>query len=131
GRYVDDVVRPGMLHAAIVRSPHAHAVIRGVDAGGAARVPGFVRCMTAADIGAVKPIPVRLGAQEAFTPHLQPPMAAAVARYAGEQVAMVLATSRSAAEDAAEAVSVVYKQLPPVSTQAAALAPAATGRQLC
>jgi carbon-monoxide dehydrogenase large subunit len=128
GRYVDDVVRPGMLHAAIVRSPHAHAAIRGLDAGGAARVPGFVRCVTAADIGAVKPIPVRLGAQEAFAPYLQPPMAGAVARYAGEPVAMVLATSRYAAEDAAEAVSVDYEPKPPVSTPAAALDPAAAGR---
>jgi carbon-monoxide dehydrogenase large subunit len=46
------VIRPGLLHAAIVRSPHAHAAIQGIDAAAATRVPGFVRCPTAADVGA-------------------------------------------------------------------------------
>jgi CO/xanthine dehydrogenase Mo-binding subunit len=128
GRYVDDVVHPGMLHAAIVRSLHAHATIRRVDATAAARVPGFVRCLTAADVGTVKPIPVRMGTQEGFGPYLQPPIAAGVTRYAGEPVAMVLATSRYAAEDAAQCVRVDYDPQPSVGDPAAALDLAAPGR---
>ncbi|HXJ79383.1 MAG TPA: xanthine dehydrogenase family protein molybdopterin-binding subunit [Candidatus Methylomirabilis sp.] len=121
GRYVDDVVSVGMLHAAFVRSPHAHAIIRHIDATAAARVPGFVRSLTAADLGPVPPIPVRLGAQAAFTPHLQPPLATGVARFAGEPVAMVLAADRYAAEDAVEAVRVDYTGLPMVGDPEAAL----------
>src|SRR5205809_503392 len=50
GRYVDDVVRPGMLHAVIVRSAHAHARIRGVDASRALAHPGVIACVTSADV---------------------------------------------------------------------------------
>src|SRR5919201_6503553 len=120
GRYVDDLARPAMLHAAFVRSPHAHATVRGIDAASAARLPGFVRCLTAADVGAVKPIPVRMGLQEGFGPYLQPPIASDVVRYVGEPVAMVLATSRYAAEDAAESVRVDYDPHPCVSSATAA-----------
>ena len=108
GRYVDDVARPAMLHAAIVRSPHAHATIRGVEVASPSSVAGFVRCLTSADLGAPRLIPVRIGPHESFAPHLQPPLAASVARYVGEPVAVVLATSAAAAEDAAEAVRVEY-----------------------
>jgi aerobic carbon-monoxide dehydrogenase large subunit len=127
GMYVDDVVRPHMLHAVLVRSPHAHAAIRGVDASDAARVPGFVRCFVAADFGPLKPIPVRMGPQDVFTPYLQQPIAATVARYAGEPVAVVLATSRYAAEDAAEAVRVEFEPLPAVASADAALETDAPG----
>jgi len=127
GSYVDDVVRPRMLHAVIVRSPHAHAAIRAVDASAAATVPGFVRCLTAADLGALKPIPVRMGPQDGFTPYLQRPIAATVARYAGEPVAVVLATSRYSAEDAAQAVRVDFDPRPAVASADAALEPGAPG----
>jgi CO/xanthine dehydrogenase Mo-binding subunit len=127
GRFVDDVVRPGMLHVAIVRSPHAHAAIRAIDAGPAAAVSGFVRCLTAADVGVVKPIPVRMGAADGFAPYLQPPIAHAVVRYVGEPVAVVLATSRYAAEDAAELVHVDWEPRPAVSRAQDALDPTASG----
>jgi len=127
GGYVDDVMRSHMLHAAIVRSPHAHAAIRGIDASAAAGVPGFVRCFTAADIGTRPPIPVRMGSPDGFTPYLQPPIVATVARYAGEPVAVVLATNRYAAEDAADAVRVDFEPLPAVGSADAALEAGAPG----
>jgi len=61
GCYVDDVRLPGMLHAAIVRSPHAHAVIRRIDSAAAQATPGVAMVATAADLGLVRSIPIRLG----------------------------------------------------------------------
>jgi carbon-monoxide dehydrogenase large subunit len=127
GSYVDDVDRARMLHAAIVRSPHAHATIRGIDASDAQHIPGFVRYLTSADVGVVPPIPVRMGTRDGFVPYLQPPIAAAVARFAGEPVAVVLATSRYAAEDAADAMRVDYVPRPAVGSAEAALDPAVPG----
>ncbi len=121
GCYVDDVVRATMVHAVIVRSPHAHAAVRAIDVADAAGIAGFVRCLTAADVGTVPPIPIRMGAQDGFTPYLQPPIARDVVRYVGEPVAVVLATTRYAAEDVAEAVRVDYSPLPVVARPDAAL----------
>jgi aerobic carbon-monoxide dehydrogenase large subunit len=114
GAYVDDLSRPGMLFAAIVRSPHAHARILKVDANEAAQAVGFVRCITADDLGSMKPIPVRIGADASLTPHLQRPLASGVVRYVGEPVAVVLAETRRCAEDAADLVVVDYEDLPAV-----------------
>lgn len=112
GGYIDDLARPAMLYAAIVRSPHAHARIRSIDAAAASAVAGFARLITNADIGPVKPIPVRLGADPSFEPNLQRPLAVGDARFVGEPVAMVLAATRRAADDAAELVQVDYEPLP-------------------
>ncbi len=114
GRYVDDVHLPGMLHAVIVRSPHAHATIRAVDDSAARAAAGVVTVVTAADLGDVKPIPIRLGPKASLAPFLQPPLARARVRYVGEPVAVVVAENRYLAEDAAEAVSVDYAASPPV-----------------
>ncbi len=111
GAFLDDLSLPAMLHAVIVRSPHAHAHIRVIDVGSASAVPGFVRLIGPDDIGPVKPIPVRLGPSPAFEPHLQRPFAAGSARYVGEPVAMVLAETRRAAEDAADLVQVDFEPL--------------------
>jgi carbon-monoxide dehydrogenase large subunit len=58
GRYVADVVRPGLLHLVVVRSPHAHARIAGIDVGAARRAPGVVAVLTAADLEGIGPLPV-------------------------------------------------------------------------
>lgn len=116
GCYVDDVRLPGMLHAAIVRSPHAHAVIRGVDRAAALAIPGVAMAATAADLGSVRPIPIRLGPKPSLVSFLQFPLARARARYVGEPVAFVVAADRYLAEDAADLVVVEYEVLPPITS---------------
>jgi len=120
GRYLDDLVRPGMLHVAIVRSPHAHAHLRGIDGGRAAACPGVVACLTAHDLAAshashaTPVIPIRMGAKPAHAAFLQPTLAVDRVRYVGEPVALVVATDRLAAADARDLVDVDYDVLPAV-----------------
>jgi aerobic carbon-monoxide dehydrogenase large subunit len=118
GRYVGDIALPGMLHVALVRSPHAHARIRGVDAARAREHPGVVDVVTFADLGSsartlpmVPPHPELRGVNFA-------PLAGARARYVGEPVAAVVADSRYAAEDARELIAVDYEPLPSAQTLA-------------
>ena len=110
--FADDLHRPGALHAAIVRSPLAHAAIRRIDAGPALAVEGVELVLTAADLpaGGVR-IPIRLFAQPGLERYLQSPLAEGVVRYAGEPVAMIVAASRYLAEDAAELVEIDYEPL--------------------
>ncbi len=105
-RFVDDVAPAGLLHAAFARSPFAAARIGSVDAGAARRVPGVVEVWDAADLElpGLRPILER----EDFVVTEMPLLARDVVRFAGEPVAMVLAGSRYAAEDGAEAVEVEY-----------------------
>jgi carbon-monoxide dehydrogenase large subunit len=108
-RYLDDVELPDLLHAAIVRSPHAHAAIRGVRAPVSA--PGLVAVLTAADLrGRARPPAPRApeGVELAGEPH--PVLAGDEVRYVGQAVAVVVATSRALAEDAAERVAVDYDE---------------------
>jgi len=122
GRYVDDVAAPRMLAVAFVRSPHAHAEIRGVDAAAALAVPGVVGVFTAADLrGHAQPLRPRLTGG-GFTPTEQPALADGVARFCGEAVAAVVATDPYAAADGREAVAVDYAPLPAVVSVDAALA---------
>ena len=107
-RYVDDIERDGLGHVAVVRSPHARASITAI------RVPdhaeGLIAVVTANDLeGLVRPFPVMVptGAEIAEEPH--PILAAGEVRYAGQAVALVVATSRALAEDAAELVEVDYQ----------------------
>jgi len=123
GGYVGDVRLPGMLHAAVVRSPHAHARIRRIDAGAARALPGVALVAAAADLGDVKPIPIRLGPRPALRPFLQPPLARQRVRYVGEPVALVVAGDRYLAEDAADLVAVEYEALPAVAAGERALEP--------
>jgi aerobic carbon-monoxide dehydrogenase large subunit len=104
GRYVDDIERPGMLHAAFVRSPFARARIHGVGA------PDGVTLI--ADLDGRLPVQAPPGVTHADAPH--PVLARSEARYAGQPVALVVAESRAAAEDAAELVEVDYEPLDPV-----------------
>ncbi len=115
GQFVDDVKLPNMLHAAIVRSPHAHARILSIDTAPAREMPGVVDVLTFDDIAAAvepRPIPVRLRAYSDLLRFLQYPLAHDKARYVGDPVAVVLAESRYLAEDALDAVAVEYEPLP-------------------
>ncbi|MGD9765700.1 MAG: xanthine dehydrogenase family protein molybdopterin-binding subunit [Candidatus Binatia bacterium] len=130
-KYVEDHNLPGMLHVAYVRSPHAHARIRNIDASAALAVPGVRRVFTGKDIyPAVKGmgVPVR---SDAFPPEVSKHplwtiMATTKARYVGEAVAAVIAESRYIAEDAAELVEVDYEVLPAVVDPHEAAKPGAT-----
>jgi 2-furoyl-CoA dehydrogenase large subunit len=113
GQYGDDVgVKPGTLHAAIVRSPHAHAKLNSVDASRAEGAPGVRAVLTGADVAAwSKPFVVGVKA-----PMEMWALAMDRVRYVGEPVAVVVAESRYLAEDAADLVTVDYTQLPAVTT---------------
>ena len=105
-RYLDDLHRPDMLHAAFVRSPFARARIRDVTA------PDGVLLLTAAELAGTLPVMSPPGMELLDAPH--PLLAGDEARYAGQAVALVLAPSRALAEDAAELVEVDYDPLDPV-----------------
>src|SRR5881296_898687 len=117
GKYAADVRLPGLLHAAILRSPHPHARIAAVRAGAARAVPGVAAVVTADDLGAVGRIPVRLGQRAGAGPNacLQPPLATGLVRYVGEPVAFVVAASRYLAEDALELIEIDWELLPVVA----------------
>ncbi len=122
GRYVDDLpVGQQTLHAAILRSPHAHARIRGIDAGAARALEDVVAVYTGADIAAVlDPFPSIVREAPAYRA-----VTIDRVRYVGEPVAVVLARDRYAAEDGAAAIVVDYEPLPVVVRPGAACAPAA------
>jgi carbon-monoxide dehydrogenase large subunit len=111
--YLDDIELPGLLEAAFVRSPFAHARVSTVDASAARELPGVAAVLTGADLDA-EPLPV--GGVEAgvVADASHPVLARGKVRYAGEPVALVLAESRALAEDAAELVDVDYEPLEPV-----------------
>src|SRR5262245_46983843 len=117
GRYLDDVVRPGMLHLVIVRSAHAHARLRAIDVRRAAAHPGVVACLTAADVGAetaggAPVIPIRMGAKPQHASYLQPTLARDRVRYVGEPLALIVANDRITAMDARELLDIDYEVLP-------------------
>ena len=128
GQYSDDIHVPGQVYAVMVRSPHAHALIRATDITAAVRAPGVLCVLTGRDqlTDGLKPIPhaVRTGhpadislANADGSPLFIPPhypMAAEEVRHVGDIVAMVVAESRSAATDAAELVTIDYAELPAV-----------------
>jgi aerobic carbon-monoxide dehydrogenase large subunit len=119
GRYVGDIALPGMLHAAIVRSPHAHARILRIDASRALESPGIAGVVTFADLGdAARPLPIvpPHAALRGRNFHL---LAGDRARFVGEAVAVVLADSRYAAEDARALIDVAWESLPSVQDPAA------------
>jgi aerobic carbon-monoxide dehydrogenase large subunit len=127
GRYVGDHVVPGMLHAAFVRSPYAHAMVSGVDATAALAMPGVVTVLTADD---PRVVGVRITARsqlESYVETSQPLLAWPKARFAGEAVAVVVATDRTVAVDAAELVDVTYEPLPVVVDPLAATEAAGSG----
>ncbi len=119
GTYLDDVARPGLLHCAMLRSPHAHARIVRVDASAAERLPGVHAVLTGTEAAALT---------EPIRPLIPTPvplrdwcLAVDRARFAGEPVAAVAAVDRATAEDALEAIRVEYDPLPAVVDPEAAL----------
>src|SRR6202050_3170293 len=127
GRYVDDVKLPGMLHAAFVRSPMAHARVLSVDVSAARELPGGVAAYTGAELGAMTvPGPDALMALMGWqgpTPQFTL-LATDKVRFAGNPGAIVIAESRYLAEDGCELVAVDYDDLPPVVNASFALDPA-------
>jgi 2-furoyl-CoA dehydrogenase large subunit len=120
GRFIDDHgVRPGTLHAAILRSPHAHAKIRGVDAAAARKAPGVASVITGAEVTALSASLV-VGVK---APIECWPIAVDRVRYTGEPVAVVVAADRYLAEDALELIEVDYDPLPALVDPLAALDP--------
>ncbi|HZU90040.1 MAG TPA: xanthine dehydrogenase family protein molybdopterin-binding subunit [Stellaceae bacterium] len=115
GEYVGDLARPGMVHAAILRSPLAHGRIRSIEAAPALAIPGVRAVITAAEIGAPPYIPLRLQTSPATEPFRQPVIAAERVRYAGEPIAVVVADTAALAEDGVEAIRVEIAALPVVS----------------
>ncbi|MBI3092184.1 MAG: xanthine dehydrogenase family protein molybdopterin-binding subunit [Candidatus Tectomicrobia bacterium] len=116
GCYVADLRFENALHAAMVRSQHAHARLTRLDAAPAARLPGVTAVVTAADLGAVsKPLP-QSRPHAALRSRTYHPLARQKVKYVGEVIAVVLAASRYTAEDAAEAVLVDYEPLPAITS---------------
>ncbi len=125
GRFVDDVRVPGMLHAAVLRSPHAHARLVSLDTKRALDLPGVRAVLTAADVPAAAIIPNRVPAPAGADRYLQPAIARTVVRYVGEPVALVVADDPYIARDAAELIDAVYETRPACPSVTAALAPGA------
>ncbi|MDQ1496677.1 MAG: aerobic carbon-monoxide dehydrogenase large subunit, partial [Actinomycetota bacterium] len=115
-RYVDDLVVPGALHLALVRSPHAHARVNSVDSAAAAAMPGVVAVFTGADLAGdwAGPMPCAWPVVEDMKSPAHFPITPDKARYVGDAVAVVVASSATAAKDAAGAVIVDYEVLPAV-----------------
>lgn len=121
GTYVDDIDLPDLLHAAVLRSPHAHAKINRIDASAALALPGVHLVLTAADLGEVlEPSPLLVPHAALEQPRTQLPLALEEVRYVGEAVAMVVAESRYLAEDALDLIDVEYEPLPVVHSLQAA-----------
>ena len=143
-QFADNFSLAGQAHLVFLRSPHAHARIAALDVTAAQAVPGFIALYTGADLvrAGVKPIAPstdfkRPDGAPTATP-AQHALAVDIVRYVGEAVVAVVAESRSAARDAAEAIDVRYQSLPAVAEIADAIAPgaalvwpAATGNIAC
>jgi carbon-monoxide dehydrogenase large subunit len=115
GRYVDDILLPGMLHMAYVRSVQAHARVVAIDPKDALEMPGVLGVWTAADLERLPPTRSVPGME-------RPCLAADTVRFVGEPVAVVVAEDRYLAADAAAAVVVDYDPLPVLATVEEALA---------
>ncbi len=131
GRYVDDVAPPGAARGYVLRSPHAHARIRGIDVGPAMAAPGVLAILTGADLrrrglGTLRPgVPRRRRDGSPAFACPQPLLAQDRVRYVGDPVAFVVAHTLDQAKDAAELIAVEYEPLPAVISAEAALAPGA------
>jgi aerobic carbon-monoxide dehydrogenase large subunit len=127
GRYIDDVNLPGQAHAVVVRSMHAHANIRSVNAAAALCAPGVIAVFTGADVardglGTMQMTLNRKrpdGSPMFARPHRG--LTAERARYVGDPLALVVAETVAQAQDAAEQVDIDYEPLPSVTSTAEAL----------
>jgi carbon-monoxide dehydrogenase large subunit len=131
GTYTDDINRPGQTHAYILRSPHAAAKIKKVDTARAKAAPGVVAIFTGADYAADGKgglpcgwlVKSKDGSPMVEPPH--PPLVADMVRHVGDQVAVVIAETKSQARDAAELIDVSYEEMKPIIDTAGALKPGA------
>jgi carbon-monoxide dehydrogenase large subunit len=122
GRFLDDIRPDGLLHAAFTRSPHAHALVRGVEVAAARRAPGVGAVLTGQDLaGTVRPLAPRLDAP-GFTSTAWPALARDRVRFVGEPVVVLAAETPYAAVDARELVVVEYDPLPALTDVTAAAA---------
>ncbi len=126
GSFVDDIKLPGMLHAVVIRSPHAHALVGTVDASEALTSPGVAAVLTGEDIaGVLDDVPTRLPWSDpsilAINEVGQPVLAKDRVRYVGQAVAVVVAENPEQARDAADLVKVEYEPLTPVLDPSEAL----------
>ena len=131
GRYVDDIKLQGMTFAHFIRSPHAHAKVKGIDSSAAMKMPGVVAVLTGQQIVDDKVgnlicgwaitskdgTPMKMGAWPAMAPE--------TVRFVGQAVAVVIAETKNQARDAAEAVVVNYEVLPAAADIRAAIKPGA------
>ena len=126
GHFIDDIILPGMLHAVVLRSPHAHARLVSVDSKETEAAPGVLAVITPEEIKR-KSNPFKPGRYAAGLKRPIPEYATAMdkVRYVGEPVAAVAARKRGQAEDAMELISVEYDPLPAVVDTAEAIRPAA------
>src|SRR3989442_3226087 len=124
GRFVDDLLPPGTLHASFVRSSCAHARIKALDVEAVRSMPGVRAVVTGQDI-TQKIKPLRVGGSSLLRPVKLYPLAVDKIRYFGEPVAVVVADNRYLAEDAVEAVAIDYELLPVVIDPEAAMEPGA------
>jgi carbon-monoxide dehydrogenase large subunit len=126
GQYTDDVVRPGETRVVFVRSPHARAKIKSIDASEAKKLPGVIAVLTGAELAADKVgnlicgwmITSKDGSQMKMAPH--PALAADTVNHVGDAVAVVVAETQAQGRDAAEKVKVDYEVLPSVTDPAKA-----------
>lgn len=123
GRFIEDIDAAGQAWMQVVRSPHAHAEIIGIDIAAAAAMPGVLGVFTAADLAGLGTLPCTVAVPSeppmASPPH--PALATGRARHVGDPVAFVIGETRDAARNAAEAVAVDYTVLPAITDAAAAL----------
>ena len=137
GRFVADIDVPGALHCVLVRSPHAHARIRRIDAAAAIALSGVVAVFSGADMAADNVAAMRplwIIRSHDGTPMAEPPrfaLARDTVRHVGEPVAAVIAETREEAADAAERVEVDYEPLPAVTDARAAQAADAPQLHAC
>jgi aerobic carbon-monoxide dehydrogenase large subunit len=121
GRYTADITLPGTVHAVVLRSPHAHATLLGIDASAALAIPGVLAVITAADLAADGlstircAVPVKGPVGQPMPSPGRPLLAHGRVRFVGEPVAFVVAESLAAAHDAQECIEVGYEPLPAVA----------------
>lgn len=114
GSYIDDIQLPRMVHAAFLRSPHAHALIKSIDTSRAEALPGVLAVRTGRDLNPrLRPLKVGEGMDDVETIEIIP-LALERVRMVGSSVAIVVATDRYIAEDALDLIDVEYEPLEPV-----------------
>ncbi|WP_431283996.1 xanthine dehydrogenase family protein molybdopterin-binding subunit [Humitalea sp. 24SJ18S-53] len=127
GNYTDDLDLAGQAHAVILRSPHAHAIMRGMDLAAARAAPGVLAVLTVAEAHAdglgLIPLQVEIPAADPVFCPPRPILAEARVRFVGDPVALVVAETRAQAQDAAELIEVDYDPLPSVTDTARAMDP--------